>query len=526
MSKAITQQPGGRAGNWQQPEHAGPSVLRTDDPSVARIIGMIGAGVVIFSGMLLLLNRTGRITPFFVGVATLGLAGGVACLLFHAAFDWDVQFRRLYMIFGYAALAVGIFLAVLPYPQQMGDLFWAAFLCLTVGLLFLLAFLRNEEDERLRHTAQNIIGGVGALMAVVGLVGGNIKVEFLTPIGLLLALLGLVYLVAFVGSRGISDDRSYLVGRVIGLVGLVVFLIAFGRAVLPPLFYSWNWLSTQPSDYLVPSGVLFMGLGVLYFLVSAALISDRPAVVMTRRELGAYFYSPIAYIVLFACIVGDALAYIMFTYNLVDSQRVFYEPIVRNFVLQWPTVLLTICVVPVITMRLLSEEKRSGTVEVLLTAPVDEVSVVLSKFLSAFLFFLTTWVPFGLLLIALRVEGGKAFDYRPLLSFFVGLCFTGAGFISMGLFFSSLTRNQIVSGILSLVGMVTLTMVFFLNWLVQELKGETNAWATVLTHISYLDIWKDTLDGKLVPRLLLFFASMTIMWLFMTVKVLEARRWA
>ena len=190
-----------------------------------------------------------------------------------------------------------------------------------------------------------------------------------------------------------------------------------------------------------------------------------------------------------------------------------------------PTVLFTICIVPVITMRLMSEEKRTGTLEVLLTAPVGETSVALSKFVAAFLFFLATWVPFGLLLLALRIEGGKPFDYRPLLSFFVGLCFTGAGFVSMGLFFSSLTRNQIISGILTLVGMVALTLIFLFNMMLQRLKGPDTPWATVLTHISYLDIWVDTTDGKLVPRLLLFYFSMTIAWLFLTVKVLEARRW-
>jgi ABC-type transport system involved in multi-copper enzyme maturation permease subunit len=329
----------------------------------------------------------------------------------------------------------------------------------------------------------------------------------------LLAFLGLVYLTAFVGSRGISDDRSYRAGQAIGAVGILAFLIALIR-------------SAATTGYLVPAGILLMFLGVLFVLVSFGLCSDRPVIVLTRRELGAYFYSPIAYITLVACIIAEWLAYFLFVSSVLDQRTgVLYEPIVRNFILQWPTVLFTICIVPVITMRLMSEEKRSGTLEVLLTAPVGETSVVLSKFLAAFLFFLTTWVPFGLLLISLRIEGGKPFDYRPLMSFFFGLSFTGAGFISMGLFFSSLTRNQIVSGILTLVGMVALTLVFLFNMRLQSLQGTESAWATVLTHISYLDIWVDTSDGKLAPRLLLFYLSMSILWLFLTVKVLEARRW-
>lgn len=501
-------------GNWQSQPEAQPSLLRSDDPVFARTIGLTGAVlVIIFGGAPLLMAATHRATPLGPGLTSVLLALGVASLLFHAAFDWDVQFRRVYMIFGAVVVLVGGFLAVLPYPAKMGDQFVKAVPCLILGLLFLLAFLRNETDEAIRRTTQYGIGVAGAVMALVGLIGGNIKVEFLVPIGFLLALLGLVYLTAAIGSRGISDDRSFRAGQAIGAVGIIAILIALIR-------------SATTSGYLVPAGILLMFLGVLYVLVSFGLCSDRPLIVLTRRELGAYFYSPIAYITLFACVIAQWLAYALFVSNVLDPRTpIMYEPIVRNFILQWPTVLFTICIVPVITMRLMSEEKRSGTLEVLLTAPVGEASVVLSKFVAALLFFLTTWLPFGLLLVALRIEGGKPFDYRPLMSFFFGLCFTGAGFISMGLFFSSLTRNQIVSGILTLVGMVALTLVFLFNLRMQSLQGAESAWSTVFTHVSYLDIWLDTSDGKLSPRLLLFYLSMSVMWLFLTVKVLEARRW-
>ena len=527
MSRAITEQPPGmRPGDdWQSRQETAPSVLRGDEPGVARVIGMLGAAAVIFGGMALVLQATGRVTPVGTGLSSFLLAIGIAGLLFHAAFDADVQFRRIYMGFGYLlSVFLGPFLMLVPYNGKMGTLFTHGFLCLLLGMLFLLAFLRNETDAWLRKMAQNAFGVLGAVMAVVGLAGGNIKGEFLLPVGFLLALLGLVYLACFVGSRGIDDDFSYRTGQILGLVGAIVFLVAFCRSVFPPLFYQWNWMKTPPPEYLVPTGILLMFLGVLYGLVSIGLCSERPLVVLTRRELGAFFFSPIAYITLFACIIAESLAYYLFMIDVLDRQSPMFEPIIRNFILQWPTVLFTICIVPVITMRLMSEEKRSGTMEVLLTAPVGEASVVLSKFIAAFLFFLVTWVPFGLLMVALRIEGGKPFDYRPLLSFFVGLCFTGAGFVSMGLFFSSLTRNQIISGILTLVGMVALTMVFLINMLLQRVKGPDTPWATVLTHISYLDIWVDTTDGKLMPRLLLFYLSMTIAWLFLTVKILEARR--
>ncbi len=93
----------------------------------------------------------------------------------------------------------------------------------------------------------------------------------------------------------------------------------------------------------------------------------------------------------------------------------------------------------------------------------------------------------------------------------------------MGIFFSSLSRNQIVAAVLTFVGMVALVMIYFLiNFTVPE----GSAWKTVLTHASFIDLWQETLRGKLALRDLLFPVSATIFWLFLTVKVMEARRWS
>jgi ABC-type transport system involved in multi-copper enzyme maturation permease subunit len=172
-------------------------------------------------------------------------------------------------------------------------------------------------------------------------------------------------------------------------------------------------------------------------------------------------------------------------------------------------------------MRLLSEEQRSGTLEVLLTAPVDEVTVVLSKFLAAFVMYMAVWVPFGLYLLAIPLAGAPGFDYRPLLSFLLGLSVTGAAFISMGLFFSSLTRNQVASGVLTFAGMIALTFVSLIPWWTEV----SSTWETVLKRVSYLDLWTNSLEGKLLLPGLMFFASLTLVWLFVTVKWMESRRW-
>jgi ABC-2 type transport system permease protein len=175
-------------------------------------------------------------------------------------------------------------------------------------------------------------------------------------------------------------------------------------------------------------------------------------------------------------------------------------------------------------MRLLSEENRTGTLEVLLTAPVTETTVVLGKFLAALVMYLLVWVPFGLFLVALYLGTRTAFDYRPLLAFLLTLVVTGAGFVAMGLFFSSVTRNQIASGVMTFVVMFGLLFAYIAKS--QFFRGEPNSlWVPVLTHISYLDAWSAALEGKIQPNLLLFYLSLAVLGLFATVKVLESRKW-
>jgi hypothetical protein len=277
----------------------------------------------------------------------------------------------------------------------------------------------------------------------------------------------------------------------------------------------------------MPQGVLLLGVGLLYVLVSVGLWSDRPVVVMTRRELAAFFYSPMAYFVLFGFSFIAWLQLWMFvrlvTPDEMGRRATVIEPIVREYVWSLFPILANLALVPVLTMRLLSEERRSGTLEVLLTAPVDETQVVLSKFFAAVVMYLVAWLPLGLFLTAIPLGGGPPFDYRPLLSFFVSLVLTGAGFVGMGLFFSSMTRNQIAAAVLTFAGMLGLTAVYVIrhnNFVTPE-----GGWDLFLGHMSYLDLWISTLEGKIILRDLLFFVSMAILFPFLTVKVLEARKW-
>jgi ABC-type transport system involved in multi-copper enzyme maturation permease subunit len=226
-------------------------------------------------------------------------------------------------------------------------------------------------------------------------------------------------------------------------------------------------MATRPEPYLIPNGFLLMLLGGLYALVAFTLISDALVLVMARRELSAYFYSPIAYIVLLVSVVVAGLAYVIFLGFIVPrgmNPQPPVEPIVQYYVIAWWPILTVLLTVPLITMGLLSEERRTGTLEVLLTAPVNETPVVVSKFLAALAFFQFICLPWGLYLLALRIQGGEPFDYRPLMSYLIAMTVTGAAFLSMGLFFSSLTRSQIAAAILTCAVLIGWVVIFFLRF--------------------------------------------------------------
>jgi ABC-type transport system involved in multi-copper enzyme maturation permease subunit len=537
MSKAIKEPKDETplAPGWQAPAEAAPSVVRPDEPFLPRAIGFAGLLALVIGAAALLASTLGWRARVGPGWGVVFFLSGVCGLLYHAAVEKDVQYRRTYGALGFAWLIAGFIFSLLPVQDEVGGLFLPYGLAsFTLGLLFLLPFARNEDDPLWEYATARAIGGVGALLVAVGFIGGNVSADFLVTRGLPMALLGLCYLWAFVGLQGAGSDRGYWAGLAIGAVGLVVFLTALGRSALPSLLYSWGWVSERPETYLVPQGLLLMTLGLLYLGVALGICSDSTFVVLVRRELASYFYSPVAYIVIFGLAAVGWYRYIEFVNMIIDlSQPVrigaftaandpLTEPVVRYFVLNFFTIIAVLFVVPVLTMRLLSEEKRTGTLEVMFTAPLRETTVVFSKFAAAFLIFLLAWLPWVVFLVALRVEGGRAFDYRPMLSFFLALACSGAGFIAMGLFFSSLTRNQVAAAILTFVGMILMSAIY---WLKDVTKPDSAA-TVVLTSLSYIDLWLRSMQGVVLPRYLVIHLSLAVFWLFLTTKVLEARRWS
>ena len=329
------------------------------------------------------------------------------------------RFAGSYGSLGLVLVVVAVALAILP--QQDGGiggwfLPWGVITAL-LGLFFLLPFVHNEDDPLYRNWAVRLLGGVGAAAAArrlcrrqcLGRLPGQPRRRLLVARPAL----------------SMGDDRparreqrqGYRLAWALGALGLLAFLVALGRSIAPTDF------GVGPQVFsavrIAPDGCRRR-----LRLMALALVSDNRLIVLTRRELASYFYSPIAYIVLFGLTAVGWWTYFNFSgrlFLLADRSSPIQEPIVRNFFIDFFPVMSVIFVVPIITMKLLSEERRSGTLEVLLTAPVGEFQVVFSKFLAGLIYYLFLWVPWGLFLVALRVEGGREFDYRPLLSFGVVL---------------------------------------------------------------------------------------------------------
>jgi ABC-2 type transport system permease protein len=233
--------------------------------------------------------------------------------------------------------------------------------------------------------------------------------------------------------------------------------------------------------------------------------------VIAKRELNTYFLSLMAYFVLTLFTLANALFFAIWLRGTsVDPNVVISEAT------GWALFLLVFAV-PMITMRLFSEEVSSGTVETLLTTPVSDTEVVLGKYMGVLIFGMAMLVPLALECVYVTTLGGV--DYGPVASGFLGLYLALAQFLAIGLFCSSITRIQ--------VGAAIMTFVILLGaLLLGNLVGESeSAIGKVFTYVAPVRHVGDFLKGVVDSRDLVYFVASTCMFLFLSVKVLELRRW-
>ena len=246
---------------------------------------------------------------------------------------------------------------------------------------------------------------------------------------------------------------------------------------------------------------------------------------IAQKELRGYFASPIAYIVIgfFALIFG------VFYYSILDwfvrqgmqmgmmgpqSMNV-NQQMIRPLFLNLSVVILFI--LPFLTARSFAEEKRSGTIELLLTSPLTDFQIVMGKFIGCMLLYAAmlavTLIHFGVLF------GFGNPDWKPVAVGYLGMLLFGGAIISLGLFVSSLTRNQIVAGV---AGFALVLALWVIDWLGQSLGPRAEAVFKYLSMTGHLD---DFVKGIVDTKHLVYYLSFISFWLFMTIKSVDTERW-
>lgn len=241
-----------------------------------------------------------------------------------------------------------------------------------------------------------------------------------------------------------------------------------------------------------------------------------------KKEINSYFASPIAYIVLVVFMVLSGIFFFIYLQGFAQSQfdtraQLFQQTFSLNeFVLQpyFGTVsVLLLLIMPMITMRLLSEEKKNYTSELLFTSPIRTLNIILGKYLASITLFLIMLLLSSVFVIVLYLYGNP--DPGIIISGYTGLFLLGASFLSIGLFASSLTSNQIVSAIIAFGLLLIL-------WIV----GATGDSETSVTgYVSIINHLDNFIKGIFELKDFVYYLSLIFLGLFLTHTILDSERW-
>ena len=254
--------------------------------------------------------------------------------------------------------------------------------------------------------------------------------------------------------------------------------------------------------------------------------SVRNVWIIFKKELRSYFVSPIAYILLaiFAVMCGfffwNVVAMFVrmgmeaqmsgqsFPMNL-NEQAI--RPLLSN------VAVIDLFLLPAITMRLFAEEKRSGTIELLTTSPVHDVEIILGKWFAAMTLYAGMLVLLALAFVWLFKYGNP--DWKPVLIAFLGLFLLAGALLAIGTFISTLTKNQIIAGVVTFC-------VFLLLWVLEWVSGyDTSTAATVMSYLSLPTHLESFSKGLLSIKDSVYYVSLIFFGLFLTARSMESLRW-
>jgi ABC-2 type transport system permease protein len=250
--------------------------------------------------------------------------------------------------------------------------------------------------------------------------------------------------------------------------------------------------------------------------------------IICRKEMRSYFASPIAYLLLtmFAFIFGwffwNVLGYVVAN-GIAAMQRGQNFPMNINEEIIRPLLsnvgVIGLFFIPLITMRLFAEEKRTGTIELLTTSPISDMEIIMGKWLAAMLLY-------GCMLLVTALNFAFLFkyghpDWKPLVIGYLGLYLQAGALLAIGTFISTLTKNQIIAGAVTFA-------VCLMLWVLEWASGggfETSKWAQVLSYMSVITHYESFSKGMLSSKDAVFYGSMIFFGLFLTARSMESLRW-
>ncbi len=249
-------------------------------------------------------------------------------------------------------------------------------------------------------------------------------------------------------------------------------------------------------------------------------------IAIAQKELKSYFASPIAYIVIglwallygyfFVAILGFFVRQSMQMMQMQGPQAMNVNQQLIRPLLQNVTILV-LFLMPMVTMRTYAEEKRSGTIELLLTSPITDFQIIMGKFLGAVALYVIMLAVTLVHLALLFIYGNP--EWKPIFTAYIGLLLLGSCFISLGLLISSLTKNQIVAG------MVTFA-VFLMLWVITWIGSFSGPTVDKLTqYLSIIDHYDDFGKGVLDTTHVIYYLSFITFGLFLTAKSVDSERW-
>ena len=243
---------------------------------------------------------------------------------------------------------------------------------------------------------------------------------------------------------------------------------------------------------------------------------------LIRRALSIFFQGPTGFIIISAVLFLIGLGFLVVLYGL--NGEATPMPVTQIFYETYFFWLILLLIAPAITMRSFAMERASGTYESLMTAPVGDWQVVLSKFTGALIFYMILWTPLLVCSIVVRFYVGESavLGFGTMFTTSMGILMIGSLYVSIGCFASALTQNQAVAA----VGSFAIGAALFFTGFFSYFSGDrTDFFSLLARHISLANHMESFTRGILDLGAIIFFLSLTSLFLYLTHKVVESRRW-